>query len=77
MSAPTPEETRSIAEAGEVEAEVWFGLSNWAKETGNLAGWERSLAYSLGRLSSAGRLPSMKQAKQGLRILVEARRLGF
>jgi hypothetical protein len=73
----TDEEEGLIAEAQTVTAEDWFGLSNWAKETGNLQAWERSLAYSLGRLATNGRSPSVKQAKQGLRILKEGRRIGF
>ncbi len=60
-----------------VKADVWFGLSAWAKETSNLAPWQRSLAYSLGRLASSGRKPSFKQAKQGLVALDKAKELGF
>ena len=60
-----------------VPAETWFRLSKWAKETGTLERWQRSLAYDLGRLAGQGRDPSPKQAKQGTRILHEARKLGF
>ena len=77
LATPTTGELELIASASQVEAEVWFALSNWAKETGNLQGWQRSLAYSLGRVATAGRMPSMKQAKQGLKMLEEGRRLGF
>lgn len=55
----------------------WFELSQWAKQTGNLQGWERSLAFSLGRAVKSGNVPSRKQAVQGARILEEAARLGF
>ena len=54
-----------------------MALSSWAKETGNLQSWERSLAFNLGKLARQGRTPSRKQATQGKRILDEARRLGF
>lgn len=61
----------------EVPAETWFELSKWAKQTENLQGWERSLAFSLGRNASQGKPPTRKQANHGARILSEAQRLGF
>ncbi len=73
----TPEEQDMIARALEVEAETWLEVSNWAKETGNLQSWQRSIAYSLGRQARQGRPPSRKQAKQGLLLLEEAERLGY
>jgi hypothetical protein len=33
-----------------VPADVWFAVSKWAKDTRTLLPWQRSLAYSLGRL---------------------------
>jgi len=77
ISGPDTEEAKLIVQASAVPAETWFRISNWAKETGNLEPWQRSLAYNLGRVSDAGRDPSYKQATQGLRLLEEARRLGF
>lgn len=55
----------------------WKALSAWAKQTGSLQPWERSLAFSLGNVIGSGRAPSRKQALHGARILAEARRLGF
>jgi hypothetical protein len=60
-----------------VDAESWLALSHWAKETNNLTAWQRSLSYSLGRLAHKGSMPSVKQLKQGLLIIQEAKRLGF
>jgi hypothetical protein len=60
-----------------VQSETWFALANWAKETSNLQPWQRSLAFSLGRLARQEREPSRKQAVQGKRILEESDRLGF
>lgn len=60
-----------------VPAEAWLAISAWAKQTDNLQPWQRSLAYSLGRLSRRGQAPTGKQAVQGARILGEAERLGF
>ena len=60
-----------------VAGDDWKALSAWAKETGNLQGWQRSIAFSLGRLIGSGKEPSRKQAVQGALILNEAQRLGF
>jgi hypothetical protein len=60
-----------------VEAETWFALSRWARETDSLLAWQRALSYSLGRLAGRGGEPSAKQAKQGVILLDEAAALGF
>jgi len=60
-----------------VPAFTWYQISKWGKETEHIKSWERSLAYSLGRLRDQGREPSLKQAQQGARILVESEKLGF
>jgi len=54
-----------------------FHLARWAKETSNLQPWQRSLAFSLGRLAANSKSPSYKQANQGMKILQEAEQLGF
>ena len=73
-SAADPED---LARVMAVEAETWFALSNWARETDSLQPWQRGLAYSLGRLAGRGGEPSAKQAKQGVIILDQAMALGF
>ena len=60
-----------------VAAETWYGLAHWAKETNNLAPWQRGLSFSLGKVVGQSKKPSPKQAIQGVRILDEARRRGF
>lgn len=60
-----------------VSAVHWFSLSKWAKDRGFLEGWERSLVFSLGKLTAQGRAPSDKQVVQGARILARAQELGF
>lgn len=60
-----------------VPATVWFTVSGWAAETKTLQPWQRSIAYSLGTLANRGRPPSVKQARQGRKLLLEAHRLGF
>ena len=58
-------------------AENWFALAKWAKERGLLEGWERGLAFSLGKLIARGAEPSDKQAVQGARIMKRALELGY
>jgi AIPR protein len=73
------EETTSgvPGEVTSVPAETWFKISRWARETGNLQNWQRSLAYSLGRIASQGGVPSTKQAAHAVNIIEEVRRLGY
>jgi hypothetical protein len=73
---PTNADGTVIAVAA-VPADVWFAASKWAKETGTLVPWQRSLAYSLGNLQGRGSSPSPKQAIQGRKLMLEAVRLGF
>lgn len=73
----TDDEEAAKKRVEEVPADVWFALSKWAKQTDNLQGWERSLAFSLGRNASQGKPPSRKQANHGARVLEQAEKLGF
>src|SRR5208283_3826156 len=66
-------QTEASVRVGLVPADEWFAISAWAKETANLAPWQRSLAYSLGRLAAQNKEPSTKQAFQGQKILDEVR----
>jgi len=77
LSSPDEGEAKLIDDAAKIPATTWFELSNWAKDTHNLAPWQRSLAYSLGKLAGQGRRPSVKQARQGLIALEAGRGLGF
>jgi hypothetical protein len=77
IEAPDSAETAIIAKVAAIPADTWFALSHWARETSNLQGWQRSLAFSLGRLAGQSRQPSRKQAIQAEAILKEAARLGF
>jgi hypothetical protein len=77
LEAVQPEEQALITEVARTTSEEWFALSQWAKQTDNLQPWQRSLAFSLGKLARQGREPSRKQATQGKKILDEATRLGF
>ena len=76
-SADDPKVAAEIQRVTAVEAETWFNISRWAKETNNLLPWQRALAFSLGRLARSKRTPSAKQAIQGVKILDESERRGF
>lgn len=76
-SEPSLEEQEEIARSIAIPAETWFEVSHWGRETGHLQGWQRSLAYTMGRVVSNGWTPSPKQAKQGLRLLDIAVGHGF
>lgn len=73
----TPDEEEMIDQAAAVAAEEWYALARWAKETNNLQGWQRKIAFSLGGVANRGRRPSVKQARQGLLALEAAKSLGF
>jgi hypothetical protein len=74
---PTQQEKAAIELVQAIPADVWFAAAKWAKDTGSLQGWQRSLAYSLGNVGARGKEPSPRQAVQGCRLLLEARRLGY
>ena len=73
----SPEEAALSERVTSVTSEGWFAIAHWARETSNLAPWQRSIAFSLGRLAARQKAPSVKQAAQGVRILDEVKRLGF
>lgn len=74
---PSPEEEVLIEEIAAVPANQWFRIAKWAKETDNLQSWQRSIAFSIGKVVNSGRKPSHKQAVQGKKILEVASSLGF
>ena len=61
----------------QVSADVWFALASWGKETGNLAGYQCGISGTLGRYVGWSKTASIKQAKQGLKILHIAYNKGF
>lgn len=74
---PNDREKELIDDIGAVQATTWFELSSWGKETKNLAGYQCGIAYSLGKVCRGSKLPSIKQAKQGIKILDIAYHKGF
>ena len=77
ISAPDKDEDEIIKFITSVPPETWYEISSWAKQTDNLESWQRGLAFSLGKRAKYKNNPSFKQARQGVRILVEANLVGF
>lgn len=73
----TDEDSAAITKVVSVSADSWFAISRWARETRNLEAWQRSLAYSIGRVQARGGEVSVRQARQGAQILDAAVLLGF
>lgn len=71
------EEAAAIVRVSGITSDSWFALSKWARETANLQPWQRSLAYSIGRVLARGAEPSSRQAAQGVVILDQALAVGF
>jgi len=70
-------EAQEIEMVQGIRADYWFGLAKWAKEQDCLEPWQRSLAFSVGKLAASGRPPSEKQAYHALKILREAMGAGY
>lgn len=73
-----PQATGALLQAiSAIPAEVWFSVSSWAKEQRVLQAWQRSLAFSLGRIAATRSIPSLRQAIQGRKLLLLAIEKGF
>lgn len=66
-----------IDDIGNVSADIWFAVASWGKETGNLQGYQCGIAGTLGRNVGWSKAASIKQAKQGVKILHTAYAKGF
>lgn len=77
VNAPNQQEQGLIDQVTAIPGDIWFQISKWSKETDNLQPWQRSLAFSIGKLVNRSGNVSIKQAKHGAAILEEVRRLGF
>lgn len=77
IAAPDAGDKEKIVAACEYSAEAWLALSSWAKTTDNLQGWQRGIAFSVGKLMNNGSTPSCKQAQRALEAMEQAKQLGF
>lgn len=70
-------DSSAVGAAASVPAPVWIALAAWARDSQNLAPWQRQLASTVGRYLNNDWQLSEKQAVQAVRLLEEARQLGF
>jgi len=77
IEGPDASDIELIQRVARVAGDTWFEISRWAAQTQNLASWQRSIAFGLGKLAKQSRLPSRKQAAQGIVILRDAHKKGF
>lgn len=66
-----------IVAVASIPAADWYAVARWAKETHSLEPWQRRTASELGKYLSNRWDISIKQAKDGERLMSEARQLGF
>jgi hypothetical protein len=64
-----------LAECKKLSGDDWFTIHAWGQRAGLLAGWQIGIAHTLSGYASGGwrKEPSLKQAKQGARIIAIAR----
>jgi AIPR protein len=67
----------ATAQVNAIGVDGWLALQEWAKQTANLHGWQRTTAGDIARRIAAGRRPSARQVEHGHVILREAAALGF
>lgn len=73
----TEDDQKIIDQVAAVSPEVWFALSRWSKETNNFQPWLRSMLFSVGTLVGRGRKPSIKQSRNAMKALENAKAKGF
>lgn len=77
INSATSAETELIKKIAQIESDVWGKMSAWGKETGKLQKYQNGIAYTLSRYANMGKEPSIKQAKQAVKILKTGFDMGF
>ena len=74
----TAQDRENIARVMQISAEQWVYISGWGARTGALKSWQCGIATTLASYSAGGwaKIPSQKQANQGVKILEEAAQNG-
>ncbi|MEJ2905145.1 AIPR family protein [Pedobacter panaciterrae] len=68
---------RVLEEASSIDAEIWFGISKWAKENSKFTPFDRKLLFNLGVLANRKAILNIKQAKNALRLIKASKEQGF
>lgn len=71
----TREDRENLARVMRVKKEDWRAISDWGQETGNLQPWQHGIALTLSGYAAGGwkKVPSVKQARQAVKMLQIAR----
>lgn len=73
----TPLQLQKIEEAWAYSEDVWFGLSQWAKQHNMFTPLDRKMLYGYGASKSRGKNFTLKQAVKALALIEEAIKQGF
>ena len=75
----TPEDIRNIEECKSIDGATWLEIHAWGRKSGKLQRWQDGIAKSLAELAALGwtKGPSIKQARQGVKIIDLAREAGI
>jgi hypothetical protein len=67
----TAEDRENVARVMQVGADEWIHIYGWGARTGHLEAWQLGITTTLAAYAAAGwnRVPSAKQAAQGVRII--------
>jgi hypothetical protein len=74
---PTLTDSELIAQAMQLDSEVWFAVSHWTKKHGFFNGRDRAMLYNMGKLIANESPLTIKQARHALSLLQQARDAGF
>lgn len=76
---PNADEHAAVARCMTLTPEAWFALHLWGRRTGHLADWQSGIAHTLSLYAGGGwqKAPSIRQARQGIKILEIAAHHGF
>lgn len=73
----SPAQQAKIDQAWAISSETWYKLAKWAKANNKLAPLDRKMAFGFGTYKDRNQMFSLKQAIASLRILEQAKELGF
>lgn len=65
------QDRENIARVMQVQKDEWRKISDWGQESGELKAWQFGIALTLSGYAAGGwrKIPSAKQARQGVKIL--------
>ncbi len=73
----TPAQQAKIDQAWAISSDTWYDIAKWAKANNKLAPLDRKMAFGFGTYKARNQMFTLKQAISGLRILEQAKELGY